>query len=201
MPRRHPMGGSGEDAIAYAWLMLLVFLILGSITYLSSMYFENSIMKIENKWIAEGKSSSQTVNAINFNRSIGMYLPVFMLLGAFIWAMLRGIGGRGDSGGGATYQAFYTGYVILVLCCLVGFIMSFLGGYLIDTLYTQLDKANMIQGTMITAEWNQAQQETMWGFINLYFGLCYIVPCIGAVVFFQAIVRKTQGSRYTQGGY
>jgi len=79
--------------------------------------------------------------------------------------------------------------------------MSFLGGYLIDTLYTELDKANMIQGTMITPEWNQAQQSTMFGFVNLYFGLCYITPCIGAVVFFQAIVRKTQGSRYTQGGY
>lgn len=179
--------------------MLLVFLILSAITYLSVIYFYNSVMTVENKYIVEGKSSSQTVNAINFNRSMGMYLPVFMLLGAFVWAMIRGVGGRGDFSGGATYQAFYTGWVIFVLCCMVGFMMSFLGGLLLDTLYTNLDKANMIQGTMISAAWNAAQDSQMWWFINAYFFLCYAVPCIGAVVYFQAIVRKTQGSRYIQG--
>ena len=199
MPRRNQMGidGSGHDAIAYGWFMILVFLILGSITYLSMVYIDNAVMGQANKYIAEGKLSSQTVNAINFNRSLGMYLPVFMLLGAFVWSMIRGVGGRGDYAGGATYQAFYTGWVILVMCCMVGFMMSFLGGFLLDSLYTNLDKANLIQGTMISAEWNQVQQDTMWGYINFYYGLCYIVPCIGAVVFFQAIVRKTQGSRYT----
>jgi hypothetical protein len=77
--------------------------------------------------------------------------------------------------------------------------MSFLGGLLLDTLYTNLDKANLIQGTMISAEWNAAQDNLMWWFINAYFFLTYAVPCIGAVVYFQAIVRKTQGNRYIQG--
>jgi hypothetical protein len=52
---------------------------------------------------------------------------------------------------------------------------------------------------MISAEWNAAQDNLMWWFINAYFFLTYAVPCIGAVVYFQAIVRKTQGNRYIQG--
>jgi len=106
MPRRHQFDNS--QAIAYGWFMLLVFLILSAITYLCVIYFYNSVMTVENKYIVEGKSSSQTVNAINFNRSMGMYLPVFMLLGAFVWAMIRGIGGRGDFGGGATIFVWST---------------------------------------------------------------------------------------------
>ena len=195
------MDGSGEDAIAYGWFMLLCFIFLGAITAIAIVTVENRVLDVANADLTAGKMSQQTANAIEFNKQMGMYLPVLILLGAFIWAMIRGIGGRGDFAGGATYQAFYTGWVILVLCCLTGFMMSFLGGMIIDQFYTALDNANMIQGTMVSAEWNTAQDETMWTFINAYYFLCYLTPILGAIVYFQAIVRKTQGNRYIQGGY
>jgi hypothetical protein len=201
MPRRNGIDGSGEDAIAYGWFMIVVFILLGAITSIAIVVVENRVIDIANVDITEGTMSQQTYNAIEFNKQMGMYLPVLILLGAFIWSMIRGIGGRGDSSGGATYQAFYTGWVILVLCCMTGFLMAFLGGTLLDRLYTSLDAANMIQGTMVSAAWNQAQEDTMWTFINAYYFLCYLTPCLGAIVYFQAIVRKTTGNRYIQGGY
>jgi hypothetical protein len=190
-----------SEAIAYGWFMLLVFIFLGAITYIAIVTVENRVLEVAGSDIVGGTMSTQTSNAINFNKQVGMYLPVLILLGAFIWAMIRGIGGRGDFSGGATYQAFYTGWVILVLCCMTGFMMSFLGGTIIDRLYTSLDNANMIQGTMVSAEWNTAQDDTMWTFINAYYFLCYLTPILGVIVYFQAIIRKTQGNRYIQGGY
>lgn len=181
-----------EDAIAYGWLMLCVFLFLGAISWMAMSYAMNETIELSNERIAESKMSSQTKNTMEFSRSIAMYLPVFMLIGAFIWSLLRGIGGSG-----ATYQSFYTGWVIFFLCCLTGFYMAFLGGLMIDSLYTELDNRGFIDSTVyMSAEWSDIQDETMWWFINAYYFLCCFVSTIGAVVFFQAIVRSTFGNRY-----
>jgi hypothetical protein len=201
MPRRNGMDGSGEDAIAYGWFMILVFIFLGALMVIAFNAVENRVLDVANQDVTKGKMSVQTSNAIEFNKQIGMFLPVLMLLGVFIWAMIRGIGGRGDFGGGATFEAFYVGWVILLVSCVTGFMMSFLGGTIIDQFYTALDSANMIGGTMVSAEWNQAQEDTMWTFINAYYFLCYLCPILGVIVYFKGIVKKTQGNRYIQGGY
>jgi len=185
---------SNDDAVAYGWFMLLVFLILGAFSYLCVITLYNGIITPANADIASGMTSEQTKNALFFNRDIAMYMPVFMLIGAFIWAMVRGIGGSG-----ATYQSFYTGWVIFILCCIVGFLMSFAGGMLIDRLYTNLDDQGYIQGPKISTEWATAQGETMWWFINLFYFLCYMVPCLGGAVFFQGIAKRTSGSQYIRG--
>lgn len=136
--------------------------------------------------------SQQTKNSMEFSRSIAMYLPVFMLIGAFLWSMLRSIGGSG-----ATYQSFYTGWVILFLCCLTGFYMAFLGGLMIDNLYTSLDSKGYIGSTEhMSLEWTTIQDNTMWWFINAYYFLCCLVSIIGIAVFFQSIVKSTFGNRY-----
>ena len=127
--------------------MILVFIFLGAITSIAIVTVENRVLDVANDDITAGTMSEQTANALEFNKQMGMYLPVLIIIGAFVWSMIRGIGGRGDFAGGATYQAFYTGWVILVLCCMTGFLMSFLGGMIIDQFYTALDNANMIQGT------------------------------------------------------
>lgn len=181
-----------EDAIAYGFLMLCVFLFLGAISWMAMSYAMNETIDIANENIGKSMMSDQTKNTMEFARSIGMYLPVFMLIGAFVWAALRSIGGSG-----ATYQSFYTGFVIMFLCCLTGFYMAFLGGLLIDSLYINLYEDGFIGSTQyMSATWVATQENTMWWFINAYYFLCCFVSVIGGVVFFQSIVRSTFGNRY-----
>lgn len=179
--------------------MLLVFVIAAAFIYLFIGQTENALMVPINKLINAGTVSQQTAQAIAWNRNLTMALPILALIGAFVWSVIRGVGGRGDSYGGATFQSFFTGWIVLISCCLVGFMMSFTGGLVIDTLYTHLDNAGMIQSADISAEWNEAQASTMYQYINLYYLLCFLCPILGLAVFFQSIVRKTYGSRMTAG--
>jgi len=181
-----------EDAIAYGWLMICIFLLLGAISWMAVSFAMNETIDLANENIAASKMSAQTRNTMEVARSVAMYMPVFMLIGAFVWTTLRGIGGSG-----ATYQSFYTGWVIFFLCCLIGFYMAFLGGLMIDSLYTELDNQHYIDSTVhMPLEWANAQDATMWWFINAYYFLCCLVSIIGAFVFFQSIVRSTFGNRY-----
>jgi hypothetical protein len=191
---RSRLDPDGDSGIAYGWFMLLVFLIVGAVSWMCLAYLFNGIIAPANTDIVSGVMSMQTKNTMGFSRDLAMYLPVFMLVGSFIWAMLRGIGGSG-----ATYQAFYTGYVIFVLCCATAFMMAFLGGTLIDRLYTSLDGMNYINNaTTMTPQWAKVQDDTMWNFVNLYYFLCDLCAVLGGIVYFQSIVRNTSGNRFVR---
>lgn len=186
---------ANEDAVAYGWFMLIVFLILGAMSYFCIVALYNGVIGgPANQEITDGTMSKQTKDALTFNRDLAMYLPVFMLVGAFIWAMVRGIGGSG-----ATYQSFYTGWVVFVMCCMVGFLMAFCGGMLIDSLYSNLDEQGYIQGAKIPSSWGTIQGDTMFWFINAFYFLCYMVPMLGGGVFVQGIAKRTTGSQYIRG--
>jgi len=195
---RRSAANDTESGIAFGYVFTLVFLIFGAITILTIFALQNGMMPVINQFIMQGKVSSQTANAISFVRTITMALPIIALLGCFLWAMMRGVQSR--DGMAPTSTAFYTGWIVLVSCCIISFLMAFLGGFVIDSLYTELDKANLIQGTAISAEWNSIQNSTMFFYINAYFALTAIVPCLGIVVFFKSVVWRTVGSRY-MGGY
>ena len=182
---------ANEDAVAYGWFMIGAFLILGAFTYFCTMAIYNVVIEKENTFIENNASSEATKQALSFNRDMGMYMPVFMLIGVFVWAMVRGIGGSG-----ATFQTFYFGYVILLLCCFVSFVMAFGGWLFIDKLYMALDERLMIGEPGLNAEWAGVQVGNIYTFMNMYYGLCCIVPFIGLAVFFQSIAKRTSGSQY-----
>lgn len=190
--------GSGSDGIAFGWFMVLVFLLLGAGTYLCLTVLYNGILDVSNDRILNNQTSEQTKNAMSFNRDICMYLPVLMLIGAFIWSMARGVGGSG-----VTFGAFYTGWIILVLCCVTGFLMAFTGGMIIDSLTTGSTGDTLLTDAKvpIPTAWRNAQDSTMWFFVNTYFFVCYMVPVLGVAVFFKSNVRETSGSQYYRTGY
>jgi hypothetical protein len=171
--------------------MIGAFIILGAFTYFCSMAIYNTVIVQENGMIMANQSSQATKKSLEFSRDMSMYLPVFMLIGVFIWAMVRGIGGSG-----ATFQTFYFGYVILFLSCFIAFMMAFAGGTFIDKLYTALDQRSMIGSPGLSAPWAAAQTPGLFTLMNMYYGLCYITPFIGLAVFFQSIAKRTSGSQY-----
>jgi len=186
--------GSGEDGISYGWFMIGAFLILGAFTYFCMMAIYNVVIEKENVFISENSTSKATKEALSFNRDMGMYTPVFMLIGVFVWAMVRGIGGSGT-----TFQTFYFGYVMLILCCFVAFLMSFAGGAFIDRFYSAMDEKGYIGEPGLSAVWAGVQTGNIYTFMNMYYGLCFIVPFIGLAVFFQSIAKRTSGSQYIRG--
>lgn len=182
-----------ESAVSYGWFMIGVFLVMGALSYFCVMAIYNVVIEKENVEITAGHSSEATKNALAFNRDMAMYLPVFMLIGVFVWAMVRGIGGSG-----ATFQTFYFGYVILFLCCFISFIMAFSGGLFIDKFYSEMDERGFIGISGLGTIWGNAQEANIT-FMNMYYGLCYIVPFIGLAVYFQSIAKRTSGSQYIRG--
>jgi hypothetical protein len=182
-----------ESGVAYGWFMIGAFLILGAFTYFCTMAIYNVVILKENTFIEGNMTSEATKQALTFNRDMGMYMPVFMLVGVFVWAMVRGIGGSG-----ATFQTFYFGYVILFLCCFVSFLMAFAGGAFIDRYYMAMDDRGFIGAPGLPAIWAAAQENYMYQFMNMFYGLCFIVPFIGLAVFFQSIAKRTSGSQYVR---
>lgn len=195
MPRRFESSADDtESAVAYGIFMIAAFLVFGALSYFCVMAIYNNVIEKENVQILNNQTSEATKQALVFNRDMAMFMPVFMLIGVFVWAMVRGIGGSG-----ATFQTFYFGYVILFLCCFISFLMAFAGGMFIDKLYNALDERDLIGAPGLTTEWANAQTGFVYEFMNMYYGLCYIVPFIGLAVFFQSIAKRTSGSQYMRG--
>lgn len=185
---------SNDSGVAYGWFMIGAFILLGAFSYFCTMAIYNSVISTENSMINAGTSSEATKDAMSFNRDIALYLPVIMLIGVFIWAMVRGIGGSG-----ATFQTFYFGYTILFLCCFVSLLMAFAGGIYIDNFYSALDDRGMIGSPGLSEEWSSVQIPNLYTLMNMFYGLCYIIPFVGLAVFFQSIARRTSGSQYIRG--
>jgi hypothetical protein len=88
-----------EEGIAYGWMVLSIFLMVAGILYLYLLGFVNMLLDGPNldqsiginHDIAAGKQSAQSVKAINFNVQMFTNIPLFLITGAFIYAVARAI--------------------------------------------------------------------------------------------------------------
>lgn len=194
------MTRTNDRAIAAGWIFMLVFLFAAGFLYLFIGQAENAMLEPINKMIAGGTVSQRTAQAIEWNRNVTLAIPILTLLGALIWSIMRGIQSR--DGYAAETGAFWTGWVILVLCCLTGFIMSFAGGVVLDSLYTGMDRQGLIMSDDISPEWNAAQMSGFNQYSSLYYLLAGLTPILGIIIFIKSVVIRTVGSRYNYyGGY
>jgi len=94
------------------------------------------------------------------------------------------------------FQVFGRGFIIMIVLMSLGILMSFAGGTIID-LFTMGHTGDLITNSSgVTPSWKAVQNNTMWWFINLYYGLCYLLPLLGIAVFIQSILPVTTGDRY-----
>ena len=91
----------------------------------------------------------------------------------------------------AEFGTFYFGFLAFVICCLVGLVMSWIGGGLIDTLH---ETGKDLPGSDSDFA-NDTQGQVYWA-MNLYYFLMYVIPVIGAVIFGQSILKRVRQSRY-----
>ena len=88
-----------EEAIAYGWFAMAIFLAIAAFIYAVYIGVINSMISGPNNDnsvginhdIASGKLSKQGRNAAQFNIDFAMNIPLFVLIGAFIWSVNRAI--------------------------------------------------------------------------------------------------------------
>ena len=85
--------------MAYGWLVISLFLIIAGCLYAYYVGVINFMVNGPdgdqssgiNHDMKEGKQSTQSVNAINFNVQMAKNIPIFIIVGAFVFAVARAI--------------------------------------------------------------------------------------------------------------
>jgi len=80
-----------DDGVAYGWYMFVIF-ILGAALVLAAMaVMMNGFVDYTNSAIQDGEMSVQTKSAIQWNLNAFWWLPVFTIIGVFIWMIVRAL--------------------------------------------------------------------------------------------------------------
>lgn len=98
----------------------------------------------------------------------------------------------------AVFSVFWDGFLVFILCCAIGFTMSYFGGKVIDTVHEWKADHPMDSDT---SDFYKASKDQVYWFINLYYLLMYAIPIGGAAIFGQSIIKRQRVDRYRYGGY
>jgi hypothetical protein len=80
-----------ESGVAYVWFMILALLILGAIMWMSLSYTFNLLLIPINVMITNGTMSTQTADPIAFNMALLGSVPIFLIIGSLVWAILAAV--------------------------------------------------------------------------------------------------------------
>jgi hypothetical protein len=82
---------TNDNGIAYIWFMLVVLLIVGAIMWMALSGVFNQFIGIFNGQIADGTVSEQTKQAVNFNMLAMGSVPIFLIVGTFIYSIMAAV--------------------------------------------------------------------------------------------------------------
>lgn len=82
---------TNDEGIAYIWFMLVVLLIVGALVWMVLSGVFNQFITTFNGQIADGTVSEQTKNAVNFNMLALGSVPIFLIVGAFIYSIMAAV--------------------------------------------------------------------------------------------------------------
>lgn len=97
----------------------------------------------------------------------------------------------------AVFESFWSGFAIFIICCLIGFFMSYAGGKVIDTVHETAINASMLKSDATMNDYQAGTQGTLYFFINFYYFLMYAIPVAGTLIWGQSIVKRVRSSQYT----
>jgi len=81
----------------------------------------------------------------------------------------------------------WQGFVIMVICILIGLLLSMTGGVVVDTIVTELDEQGFDD---VPDKWNyQGNQNSM---VNLFYVVVYIIPLLGIIIFIMSVIARQQ---------
>lgn len=85
------MGYTNDEGIAYIWFMLVILLIVGALLWMVISGAMNQFVSVFNGQIVDGGVSQQTADAVNFNILALGSVPIFFLVGAFIYSIMASV--------------------------------------------------------------------------------------------------------------
>ena len=87
-----------ESAVSYPLFTIILTLIIGTACYIILTPAINIISVTMNTFIADGVISVQTQNAYNFNLNLYKIMPLFMIIGLFLYAITQALLRKGTEG-------------------------------------------------------------------------------------------------------
>jgi hypothetical protein len=85
---------SNDDGVAYVFFMIIALLLLGGLVWMGVTMAFNQMMIPVNERIDAGLVSTQTADPIMFGMGILSAVPIFLLIGALMWAVLAAVNKR-----------------------------------------------------------------------------------------------------------
>lgn len=98
----------------------------------------------------------------------------------------------------ASFATFWRGFLVLIIFCLVGFVLSYFGGKFMDTFLSRYEEAGYLTqnvehpSTMSDFYNHTTKMGDYKVYLNLYYLFCYFFPIMGCVLFYQSIVKNTR---------
>lgn len=179
-----------DSGVAYGFMMIALYLgaavlFWGAWSYTYDLVLTSTI----NPAISAGEVSAQTANVVGWNVNFIRYAPPIILLFGFVFAVNFAVFKSG--GGSVSFTTFYWGFLVFLIACVSGLIMSYFGGWFLDTMLT----------TAITLPAHDSNfaiqsQDQVWWFTNLFYFICYCIPVLGAVIWGQSIVKRVRVGSY-----
>lgn len=87
-----------ESAVSYPLFTIILTLIIGTACYIIITPAINIVSNVMNVYIADGTISVQTANAYAFNLNLYKILPLFMIIGLFLYAITQALLRKGTEG-------------------------------------------------------------------------------------------------------
>lgn len=78
-----------DSANAYGYFVIALFVVAASAIYIFFLPMFDGVTDLMNDFIGRSEVSSDTATVLDYNRVILKFLPVIMLIGLFLWGIIR----------------------------------------------------------------------------------------------------------------
>ncbi len=90
-----------------------------------------------------------------------------------------------------SFSALWQGFIIMVISIVIGVLMSFAGGVVIDTMIDGFTLAGVFD---VPAEWDSLGRVNL--LVNIYFFIMYLIPLIGIGNFFITVFKRQKYDKF-----
>ena len=101
-----------------------------------------------------------------------------------------------------SFQSFLTGFVLFIAAITVGIVMSWCVGGILDGFYSnELNGQPLVSDSLLEYAASPVYDDmaglgVVTYYVNLFYALCYFLPLMGAIMFYQSIFRDASQETY-----
>jgi preprotein translocase subunit SecG len=89
------------------------------------------------------------------------------------------------------FVSVWQGFVIMVVCIIIGILMSFAGGTALESILDGYAQAGVYD---VPAEWDTMGEINL--LVNIYYLMMYLFPVVGIACFVVSVLKRQKYDRY-----